>query len=239
MSEEVFLSVIIPAYNEEKRLGRTLEELDGYLKGKEYKYEIIVVDDGSSDGTADVALSSDLAERSILKVFLNDKNRGKGYSVREGFKRASGSLVLFTDADLSTPIAEIEKLEEAIHSGVDIAIASRSMRNSDIKVRQPLYRVLMGKIFNLFAKCMGLRGITDTQCGFKLFKNECIKNILPGLRINGFSFDVELLYSARRQGYTIKEVPVIWSNFQESKVQPLVDSTKMFLDLIRIKFMHR
>jgi len=239
MAGDIFLSVIIPAYNEGKRLGKTLDRIDKFFSGRGYKYEVIVMDDGSGDNTIDVASNSVLAKRSILQVFSNGENKGKGFSIREGFRKASGKFVLFTDADLSTPIEELEKLERAIHNGADIAIGSRSMKDSQVKVRQPLYRVMMGKTFNLFVQSIVISGMIDTQCGFKLFKKRCIEEILPDLMVDRFAFDVEMLYVARKKGYSIAEVPVVWNNFKESKVSPFRDSIKMFLDLFYIRFTHR
>ena len=232
------LSIIVPAYNEEKRLGRTLEKIRTYFQEKDYAYEVIVVDDGSSDNTVFVASDSLLAKESMLKIVKNEVNRGKGYSVRRGMADAVGELILFTDADLSTPIEEIEKLKLYLSDGFDAAIGSRSIKGSEVKSPQPKYRVLMGKTFNLMVRAVVLRGFIDTQCGFKLFKKNCIENVLPEMKIDGFSFDVEMLYIATRNGYKIKEVPVVWIDYKGSKVNPLYDSAKMFMDLLYIKARH-
>ena len=232
------LSIIIPAYNEEKRLGRTLEEIRTYFQDKDCVYEVIIVDDGSSDNTTFVASDSLLAKESKLKVVKNEINRGKGFSVRRGMADAIGELILFSDADLSTPIEEIEKLNLHLLNGFDAAIGSRSIQGSQVKEPQPKYRVLMGKTFNLMVRAFVLKGFIDTQCGFKLFKKKCIENILPKMKINGFSFDVEMLYIATSNGYKIKEVPVVWIDSKGSKVNPLYDSAKMFMDLIFIKAIH-
>ncbi len=232
------ISIVIPAYNEEKRLDGTLEKIRLFFEGKNLAYEVLVVDDGSVDRTAEVAAGSRLAGRSVLRVLDNGKNKGKGYSVRQGLKNAKGRLVLVTDADLSTPIDEIVKLEKCLGEGFDIAIGSRSIKGSEVKVSQPKYRVIMGKTFNLMVRAVVMNGIIDTQCGFKLFKRECLENILPELKINGFSFDVEILYLARKKGCRIKEVPVVWSDFRGSKVSPFRDSMRMFKDLFYIKMLH-
>lgn len=237
MGEGTFLSVVIPAYNEEKRLGQTLRRISGFLSEKGYSFEIIVVDDGSSDGTESISRESGMREP-VLKVLSNGINRGKGFSVRRGMNEASGRFVLFTDADLSTPIEELGKLERAVRDGADIAIGSRSIPGSEVKVPQPFYRVLMGKTFNLFVRSIVIRGLVDTQCGFKLFKGECLRDVLPEMKVDGFSFDVELLYIARRKGYRIKEVPVVWLDCRDSKVRPFRDSARMFFELVYMKWMH-
>lgn len=232
------LSIIVPAFNEGKRLGSTLEKIRSYFQDKSYDYEVIVVDDGSVDDTVLIAEDSLLSGEAKLKVIKNDGNKGKGYSVRQGIRASKGELILFTDADLSTPIEEISKLESYVSGGFDIAIGSRSIKGSEVKISQPKYRVLMGKTFNLMVRALVLRGFIDTQCGFKLFKEKCIKDILPYLKINGFSFDVEMLYLAAKKGCKIKEVPVVWEDFKGSKVNPFYDSAKMFIDLLYIKGIH-
>jgi len=232
------ISIIIPAYNEEKRLEGTLEKIRSFFNGKNMAYEVLVVDDGSRDRTVEVAERTSLAGKFILRVLSNGENRGKGYSVRRGIKNAEGNLVLVTDADLSTPIEEISKLEKYLREGFHIAIGSRSLKGSEVKVSQPIYRVLMGKTFNLLVRGFVMKGIIDTQCGFKLMKRECLEKILPGMKIDGFSFDVELLYLARKKGYKIKEVPVVWRDCRGSKVNPLSDSLRMFKDLFYIKTLH-
>ena len=236
----MFLSIIIPVYNEEDRLGITLSRIHSYLNTKEYKYEVIVVDDGSSsDKTREIALASSLKSAGNLKLLSNQKNRGKGFSVRRGIIAANGEYILFSDADLSTPIQELDKLLEYTKSGYDIAIGSRSMSGSDVRVHQPFYREFMGRIFNLIVQIAVFKGIIDTQCGFKLFKSNIAKEIADKMRIDRFSFDVEMLYLARRMNCKIKEVPVVWINSPSSRVDPIRDSVKMFLDILYIKRLHR
>jgi dolichyl-phosphate beta-glucosyltransferase len=232
------LSIIVPAYNEEKRLGRTLDSIRTYFQGKEYSYEVLIVDDGSKDNTSLLAEKSLLSTESKSKIIKNNRNRGKGYSVRAGVRKAEGDLILLSDADLSTPIEEFEKLGEYISRGFDIAIGSRSVKGADVRISQPKYRVLMGKTFNFMVRALLLRGFIDTQCGFKLFKKNCIKDIEPDMKIDGFSFDVEMLYLALKKGYTVKEVPVVWEDFKGSKVNPFYDSARMFKDLLYIKAIH-
>ena len=232
------LSVIIPAFNEEKRLGKTLEIIKSFLDGKGFEYEVIVVDDGSGDNTVKVARESALAAAGRLKLLSNEKNRGKGYSVRRGISGSCGRRVLFSDADLSTPITEMDKLSALLDGACQIAIGSRSVKDSDVKVHQPLIRQTMGKVFNLFVKILMYRDYNDTQCGFKMFDGDTARSLVPGLKIDGFCFDVELIYLARKKGYKVKEAGVVWENSPESKVDPIKSSMEMFLNLFRIKLLH-
>jgi dolichyl-phosphate beta-glucosyltransferase len=232
------LSIIIPAYNEEGRVGDTLRRIYEFMKCKSYKFEVIVVDDGSCDGTVGVAEKSALASECSLKVVKNGSNRGKGYSVKNGIMHSDGEYILFSDADLSTPIEEVDKLSGFIEEGFDIAIGSRALDDSRVNVRQPWYREAMGKVFNFFVRSMALEDFRDTQCGFKLFRYSAAKDIASALKIDGFSFDVEMLYLARKKGYSVKEVPVTWHNSPKSKVNPLLDSARMFIDLIKIRVFH-
>lgn len=233
-----YLSIVIPAYNEEDRIALTLEKIDNFFKDKNYDVEVIVVDDGSIDNTIEVANQSVLAKKGKLKIIKNGINKGKGFSIKNGITNSSGNYILFTDADLSTPIEEVDKLFNFINNGYDIVIGSRALKGSNVKVHQPWYREIMGKIFNFFIKVLLMGAFHDTQCGFKLFKTSIAKEITPSLRTSGFSFDVEMLYIARKKGYKIKEAPVTWLNSPKSKVNPLIDSTKMFFDLIKIKIIH-
>lgn len=232
-----YLSIVIPAYNEEAVIKKTLERVAEYLDINHPSYEIIVVCDGSKDSTATIA-ERFARERGPdnIKVVARADNMGKGFSVRQGCLQAYGDYVIFTDADLSTPIDEIEKLLKWLEEGYDIAIGSRALKESDIQIRQAWYRELMGKIFNLFVQVFAIKGIKDTQCGFKGFKKEAARKIFRLQTINGFSFDVEVLHIAIRLGYKIKEVPIRWLNRAESKVNPLTHPLQMLADLIRIRF---
>lgn len=234
----MFLSIIIPAYNEEKRLNPTLQKIDSYLNSNDYQYEVIVVDDGSTDKTKEAALSSTLYQTGKLKLLQNSQNRGKGFSVKKGILASTGDYIIFSDADLSTPIEEIEKLLSYIESGFDIAIGSRSVEGAKVRIHQPFYREYMGKFFNVLVQFFVLKGIVDTQCGFKLFRAEVARDIASCLKIDGFSFDVEVLYLAVKKGYRVKEVPVVWMNSPVSRVNPLFDSYKMFIELLSIKRLH-
>lgn len=232
--KDCFLSLIIPAYNEEKRLLPTLERVCEYLSTKDFPYEIVVVDDGSTDNTLQITKSI-ANNNNHINVLSNERNSGKGYSVRRGMLSARGEYVFFTDADLSTPIEEIEKCLPYLVNGYDVVIGSRSMPGADIIVHQPWYREKMGKIFNFMVNVVLLRGIVDTQCGFKGFKRDVAKKVFSRCRIDGFSFDVEALYLSRKFDYKIKELPIRWENSTLSKVSPVKHSIQMFKDLLGIK----
>ncbi len=222
------LSVVIPAYNEERRLPPTLEKVRAYLGKGTLTHEIVVVDDGSRDGTSDVARAHGAT------VVRNDGNRGKGYAARRGMLLAQGRRRLMTDADLSTPIEDLPRLMAAIDGGYDVAIASRALPGSNVEVRQSAYREAMGRMFNLCVRVLAVPGLHDTQCGFKLFSAEAAEASFAPLQLDGFSFDVEALFVARRRGYRIAEVPVTWRNDEATRVGPL-NGLRAFLDLGRIR----
>ncbi|MDI6794276.1 MAG: glycosyltransferase family 2 protein, partial [bacterium] len=228
-----YLSVVIPAFNEKRRIVPTLRKIRRYLETQGFLYEIIVVDDGSTDGMA-AAIKKEQEGRH-LRLLKNDINRGKGYSVRKGMLAASGELILFSDADLSTPIEEVEKLLQYLANGRDIAIGSRALSESKLIVPQNWCRQTAGRTFNLLVQTLALRGIKDTQCGFKLFTRRAARMIFSRQRFDGFGFDVEVLYLGKKLGFKIAEVPVKWLNSPGSKVHILNDSTKMFLDLFRLR----
>ena len=200
-------------------------------------YEVIVVDDGSTDGTVALA-ETVVAEDSRISVVTNGENRGKGFSVGHGVSKASSELVLFSDADLSTPLSELERLEQAI-VGHDIAIGSRALPDSRLEKRQPLYREMMGRTFNLFVQAMVFPGIRDTQCGFKLFRRAAAQATFGRRKIDGFAFDVEILFIARRLGFEVAEVPVLWINDEASRVAPIRHSAQMFRDILTIRRLHK
>lgn len=231
---EEFISVVIPAYNEELRITPTIKTIAEYLKGNFRDFEIIVVDDGSRDKTVSVVESLCHDER-CLKLLKNNTNRGKGFSVRTGVMATSGDIVLFSDADLSTPIEESEKLLVWFDKGYDVIIGSRGLRESDIKVKQPWYRENMGRIFNLIVRSVVMKDFRDTQCGFKLFRGGIARTVFEKCRIERFGFDVEVLFIAKKAGFRLNEVPVKWYNSPTSKVRILRDSSMMFLDLFRIR----
>jgi dolichyl-phosphate beta-glucosyltransferase len=196
-------------------------------------FEIIVVDDGSRDGTSRIVSDAASAD-SRVRLLRNERNRGKGYSVRRGVQASAGDLVLFSDADLSTPIEEFDKFLRSIDD-FDVVIASRSLPDSDVVVHQPFYREYMGKMFNLIVQVVIFRGVIDTQCGFKLMTRKAADALFNLSRIDSFSFDVELILIARRCGFKVKDIPVKWIDSRGSKVHPIRDSAHMLLDLFRIK----
>jgi len=229
------LSIVVPCYNEEQRLPRTIEQIERYLEGKHLEYELIVVDDGSADGTRMIMDAA--AERNpSVRVEALAHNRGKGRALATGVGVARGDEILLTDADLSTPIEELEKLQAAIDSGAGVAIGSRAVRGSRVEVSQPIYRVLMGKAFNLIVQAVLLPGIWDTQCGFKLFRADVAHRVFAGLVTDGFGYDPEVLFRARTQGVKIAEVPVVWRNSAPTKVSPIRSSFDMLRHVIRIRF---
>ena len=234
----MYLSIVIPAYNEKRRIGDTLSKIYDFLKTKDYDYEVIVVDDGSADKTVFEIQQSRLFKEGKAGVIKNWINMGKGFSVKRGILASKGDYVLFSDADLSTPIEELDKLFNHIYHGYDIVIGSRSIKDSDVKIHQPWYRERMGKIFNLFVKMLVMKEFNDTQCGFKLFKGNIVRKMAPFLKIDGFGFDVEIIYLAKRNGSKIKEAGVMWENSVQSKVKVFSSSISMFLDLIKIGFYH-
>ena len=227
------LSVVIPAYNEERRIGPTLERIGAYLGTRQWTSEILVVVDGSRDRTADVARSAQVGL--ALEVLDDQVNRGKGHCVRRGMLAARGSLRLFSDADLSTPIEEVEHLMAAIAGGCDVAIGSRRLPESRIDVPQPWWRQTMGRGFNWCVRRLAVPGIADTQCGFKLFSADAARGIFSRQRIEQFGFDVEVLWIARRLGLQVVEVPVTWLDDPDSKVRPVADAWRMLVDLLRIR----
>jgi len=238
MKMPVYLSIIIPAYNEEKRIGPTLSRIYGFLKTKNYEYEVIFIDDGSNDRTISEAKDSELSKADKLKIVKNGMNKGKGFSVKKGILSSAGEHLLFSDADLSTPIEEADKLFNYMEKGYDIVIGSRSIAGSDVKIHQPFYREKMGRIFNFLVNSLLMSGFNDTQCGFKLFKGDIARQIGKELTINGFCFDVEMLYLAKKKGYRIAEVGIIWENSPQSRVRVISSSLSMFMDIFRIKRAH-
>lgn len=229
------ISIIIPAYNEELRIKSTLDKILYYTNANNsYNYEIIVVDDGSKDKTIDL-----VGQYKNVVLVRQSINQGKGAAVRRGMLEAKGDLLLFSDADLSTPIEELSKLIEKIDAGNDIAIGSRALNNDLIREHQPFYREIMGKTFNKIVQFLVIKGIFDTQCGFKLFTKDVGKKVFGLSKIDGFSFDVEVLFLASKFNYKIAEVPVLWFNDDRSKVNPITDSIKMLKEIFKIKSLHK
>ena len=219
--------MVIPAYNEAERLPRTLERVRAYLDGWGRPYEVVVVDDGSTDDTAARAGAS-------AQVIRYEVNRGKGHAVRTGMLRAVGRRRLMTDADLSTPIDELPRLMARMDEGCGVVIASRALAASRIEVRQPWHREAMGRLFNVFVRAIAIPEVKDTQCGFKLFSEEAARDAFEPARLDGFSFDVETLFIAKKRGHRIAEVPVVWRNDAATRVGNW-GGFMAFVDLLRIR----
>jgi dolichyl-phosphate beta-glucosyltransferase len=230
------ISIVVPAYNEAARIGPTLARITDYLDARGRSYEVIVVDDGSRDATAEVVAAFADAHP-LVRLLALAANAGKGAAVRAGVLASRGRTVLFSDADLSTPIEEVERLEAALADGADVAIGSRSAPG-DVARHQPLGRRLQGRIFHLVVRALGFRAVArvrDTQCGFKLFRAGAALVLFSELALAGFAFDVEVLERAHGR-YRIAEVPVAWTHAEGSKVRPGIDALKMVRDLIRIRW---
>ena len=228
-------SIVIPAFNEGRRLGPTLEKVLSYVHAQNWDAEIIVVNDGSRDNTADMARAF-AAKDPALRLVENPGNRGKGYSVRNGMLNARGQIVLFSDADLSSPIEEAPKLFHALDAGADIAIGSRWLRAETQTQRQPLHRQLFGRIFNLMLRVtLGLK-FKDTQCGFKAFKRPAVQKIFPLQKTERWGFDPEILFLARKFKFKVQEIPVAWGHSGETRINPLVDGFRMFLEMMHVRW---
>ena len=243
-SVQPLVSVVIPAYNEARRLPQTLARVNEYFQSQSYLTEILVVDDGSSDPTAQI-VELFAQEHARVRLIQND-HRGKGYTVRTGMLAARGHIVLFSDADLSTPIEEIEKLLPWFERGYDIVIGSREGLGAQ-RIKEPFYRHIMGRVFNFIVQMLTVRGIQDTQCGFKAFRDEVARDVFSRTQLYGdntkpidggmvTAFDVEVLFIGYKSGYRIKEVPVEWRYGTETKVNPLKDSYRNFRDVLMVRW---
>lgn len=229
------LSVVIPAYNEALRLGPTLRRVVEYLRAEGRPFEVLVVDDGSTDATAEVAQK--YATEGV-RLLRQDVNRGKGAVVKVGVLASRGREVLLLDADLSTPIEEIEKLRPHLAES-PVVLGSRSVPGSDITEHQPFYREMMGRTFNLIIRVLGVRGLRDTQCGFKLLAGDVARQLFAELQIERFAYDVELVWLARKHGYEVVEVGVRWADSSSSKVNPVSDSLRMLWDVLAMRLRRR
>jgi dolichyl-phosphate beta-glucosyltransferase len=236
-TNEIRLSVVVPTYNKAPRIAATLDAVASYLSKKPFASEIVVVDDGSSDGTADAARPALAAFTGRIgsKVIRREENLGKGAAVKEGVLASAGAIVLFTDDDLSTPIEEFDKLQAALEAGADAAIGSRALAASEIRVRQRRPREGMGKMFNRLVRLLVLEGYSDTQCGFKAFRREAARSVFSRLQTDGFAFDVEVLVLCREMGYRVAQIPVVWSDVRPSRVKILKGSWGMLRELGRIR----
>jgi dolichyl-phosphate beta-glucosyltransferase len=228
------LSIVIPAFNEAARIGASLKKIDEFMRHSSLKYEVIVVDDGSTDETPSIVTQAKIKD---LRLIQNPKNQGKGFTVRNGVLAATGDYVLFTDADLSAPIEELTKLiDVAVKERADVVIGSRALDRTYIEKHQSRFRELGGIAFNLMVRTFLWLPIQDTQCGFKLFHRLRSRPVFERQTTAGFGFDPELLFLAKRNGLKIREVPVRWSHAEGSKVRFMQHATVMFLDLLRIRW---
>ncbi|OGJ22500.1 MAG: hypothetical protein A2804_03010 [Candidatus Pacebacteria bacterium RIFCSPHIGHO2_01_FULL_46_10] len=240
----VRISVILPSYNEMQNISRgVLDEVYTYLEKQSYSWEIVLTDDGSTDGTLDALYAFEKTHDHVM--VLNNPHQGKGPTVASGMLVAHGKLRLFSDFDQATPIHEVERLLPFFDDGYDIVIGSREVQGAR-REKEPFHRHIMGKGFNLFVKLFTVRGIQDTQCGFKMFTDQAAKTLFPMLSVykagnvrgDAFTgaFDVELLYIAKKKNLKIAEVPVFWKHIKTNRVDPIKDSTRMLIDLVKIRF---
>ncbi len=232
---QVFLSVVIPAYNEEDRITDTLDRVISYLEGRSYSWEVLVADDGSSDGTA--GLVAELASTQPNLRLMSLSHRGKGWAVKNAMLAAKGEYRLLCDADLSVPIEQVERLLPPQAQGVDIAIGSREVKGAQ-RIGEPPRRHLMGRIYNALVRTIAVAGIQDTQCGFKCYRGEVVPSLFQRQTMDGFAFDVEVLFLAGKDGMTLREIPVDWYYRENSKVRAFRDSMAMTLDLLKIRWRH-
>lgn len=228
------LSIVVPAYNEEARLGRTLHRVCTVMDASDVSFEIVVVDDGSEDNTVGIARA--FAEIfGQVRIVRLPENRGKGHAVRQGLLEARGDYVLMSDADLSTPIEEFFRMIPHVEDGYDVVIGSRKMRGAKVVVSQPEHRRFMGKVFSLLSQMLLVPGISDFTCGFKLFKRDVAHDLARSQRLHDWSFDTEILYLAHRRNRRVKEVPVTWTNSPDTRVRLLRDTFGSFFGLLRIR----
>ncbi|HUI46781.1 MAG TPA: glycosyltransferase [Nitrospirota bacterium] len=227
------VSVIVPAYNERRRINKTLEAINDYFSNTSLTRQIIVVDDGSDDNTSEVVenLKKNISDLSVITYY---PNRGKGHAIKRGLEKSHGEYILFTDADNSTPIEEFETFYPLLRDN-QVVIGSRYTSGSTIVIKQPKYRVFIGRLGNKLIQLLLLDGVTDTQCGFKAFQHEAAKQIFSRMKVNRFGFDIEILSIARLLNFTVKEIPVSWYNSPESRIRPIKDALKTFGELIYIK----
>lgn len=235
-TQTIHLSIIIPAYNEAARILPYLRDISAYLRQRGTSFEVLVVDDGSLDETA-ALVKQFLARDPAVRLLRLPRNTGKGGAVRRGMREARGKVLLFADADGATPIQELERLEAAMKGGADIAIGSRFLASHDSRytVRARWHRTVLGNLFNRIVRGLGIRGVTDTQCGFKLFRAPVARDLFSVACVNGYGFDLELLYIAQRRGYRITEVPINWADQPGSKVRVLRDGLCMLRELLAVR----
>ena len=235
MSESPYLSLIVPTYNEKARIFPTLQQLQFYFEKLPYSYEIYVIDDGSTDNTFVIVKDFAKSWPQLKPVYLK-KNLGKGKTIKWGMLNATGKIRAFTDADLATPIEELPKLLAPLQEKAQISIGSRALKESIIATPQPFYRIWMGKVYNFLVRLLVLPDFKDTQCGFKAYTAEAAKDCFYPLQTARFGFDAEVLLRAKKKGYQIAEVPVVWNHVENSRVVTLKDSLITFVDLIKLRF---
>ncbi len=230
----VYLSIVVPVYNETSRIASTLSQILAYVEERLESWEVVVVDDGSTDGTMEL-VEKICGEVPAVRLLRNPANCGKGFAVRNGMLKAGGKYLLFTDADLSSPITEADRLLEPLQNGYDVVIGSRALKPEWIHLHQPWMRETAGRAFNCCVRALTALPYRDTQCGFKAFRREAAQAIFSRQTIPGFGFDVEVLYLARLLGYRTLEIPVHWADDTRTKVRPLRDGGRMLGDLLRIR----
>jgi dolichyl-phosphate beta-glucosyltransferase len=228
-------SIVIPAFNESERIALTLERILAHVRERNWSAEILVVNDGSSDSTAEIVRRY-AEQHGNLALIENPGNRGKGYSVRNGMLHASGEVVLFSDADLSSPIEEADKLFEALAAGADVAIGSRWLRAELQTQRQPLHRQLLGRVFNLMLRAILGLHYRDTQCGFKAFTKRATRLIFPLQHIERWGFDPEILFLAHKFALKVEEVPVHWAHREGTRINPVRDGLRMFVEMLKVRW---
>lgn len=232
------LTIVIPVFNEAKKIEATINEVTGYLSRKGYSYELIIVDDGSEDDTLDVIKRyKALNSNGNIRILENSPNRGKGFVVRKGIIEATGDYILFMDADNSTRIFELERMLPCFEEGYDVIIGSRRLKNvpSDIVISQPSSRHILGEIYIYISRLFFKISVRDYNCGFKMFKNNVAKKIFSKQMMDDWSFDLETLFLVEKYCFKIKEVPVNWKHYEDSKVRPVLDGIKSFISILKIK----
>jgi dolichyl-phosphate beta-glucosyltransferase len=230
--ERPLLSIVVPAYNEERRLPQTLPRIVNFVQAQEYEGEVIVVDDGSTDGT--VRVVEEIASQAPFVTLIRNEHRGKGYSVKTGALTAKGEHVFLCDADLSMPIDEVSKFVPPALEHYDVAIGSREIAGAK-RYDEPYYRHLMGRVYNALVRLLAVRGFQDTQAGFKCFTRDTVHDVFPYQTMEGFGFDVEVLFIAQKRGYRIVEVPINWYYMSHSRVNPIGDSVRMFREILQVR----
>ena len=231
----ILYSIVIPAYNESARIGRALTDVTAAVKRNGWDAEVLVVNDGSTDDTAEI-VQAFAANHPIIRLIQNNGNRGKGYSVRHGMLEAMGSIVMFTDADLSSPMDEAERLFAAIREGADVAIGSRWLDRGRQTIHQPIYRQFFGRCFNAVTRMVMQLPFADTQCGFKAFTRSAAQAVFQLQRIERWGFDPEILFIALKRGYRVREVAVTWGHDERSRISYLKDGIKMLEELVCIRW---